>query len=54
MYEQDVYLGDFEWLLMPNDEIFEEINHLRLITEGNSYSFDAQINFFLACHKCYF
>ena len=38
VYEQDVHLGNFEWLLMPNDEVSEEINHLRLIKENNSYS----------------
>ena len=27
-YQQDVYLGYFERLFIPNDEVSEEINHL--------------------------
>ena len=28
VYQQDVYLGNFERLFIPNDEVSEEINHL--------------------------
>ena len=28
VYQQDVYLGNFERLFIPNDEMSEEINHL--------------------------
>ena len=42
VYEQYMHLGFFEWLLIPNDEVSEEINTVRLITEKNSSRFDAQ------------
>ena len=42
MYEQDVYLGYFELLLIPNDEVPGEINHLRSITENNCNRFCVQ------------
>ena len=33
VYEQDVYLGDSEWLIIAIDEVSEKLYHLRLLPE---------------------